>query len=68
MVGLLPSMKVGFICFNESPLKTMKKFFLFHPQKLFSIQRYLNFRPDLFGHVIKPLDKKANLKIYGVIN
>ena len=28
--GLLPSEKLSFICFGESPLKIIKKWFLFH--------------------------------------
>ena len=38
------------------------------PQKLVSLQRYLNFCPDF--HAWKQFDKKANLnfKIYDVIN
>ena len=40
------------------------------PQKLVSLQRYLNFCPDFFAHAWKQFDKKANLnfKIYDVIN
>ena len=39
-------------------------------RNLFSFLRYLNFCLDLFGHVGKLLDKKANvyLKIYDIIN
>ena len=38
--------------------------------QLFSFLRYLNFRPDFFGHERKRLDKKAevNFKIYDVTN
>ena len=37
-------------------------------EKFFSFLRYLNFCPDVFGHVGKRLDKKAevNFKIYDV--
>ena len=40
------------------------------PQKLVSLQRYLNFCPDFFANAWKQFDKKANLnfKIYDVIN
>ena len=38
--------------------------------QLFSFLRYLNVRPDFFGHEGKRLDKKAevNFKIYDVTN
>ena len=33
--GLLPSEKLSFICFGESPLKIIKKWFLFHLKNSF---------------------------------
>ena len=65
---LLYPKKVDFICFNEHPLKRWKMLFI-PSQKLFSLDRYLNFCSDSFGHVGKWLDKKAkvNFKTYDVI-
>lgn len=43
-----PSKNFGFICFYESPLKSMKK--------LFSFLKYLFFCSEVFDHVRKQLD------------
>ena len=55
---------------NWMPFKSDQKCFLFNFESSFLFLRYLNFCPDIFGHVRKRLDKKAkvNFKIYGVIN
>lgn len=55
--------KISFACFNESPLKVTKNTFHF---KL----RYLNFCHELFAHVGKRIDKKAqvNFEIHDVMN
>ena len=45
-VGLSPSKKFRFICFNESPLKMMKNAFYFI-LKLFFFSKYLNFCLDI---------------------
>ena len=59
-----PSKRVGFIFFNESPLKMIKNAFNF---KLFSFSRYSNFCPDFFVNVQNQLDDfKVNFKIYDV--
>ena len=54
---------------NESPLKIIKKSFLFH-FKTFLFLRYLNFCPGIFDHIGKQLDKKTkvNFKIYDLKN
>ena len=44
-VRLPPFKKICFICFNESPLKSLKMHFI-SSLKLFSFSRYLNFCPD----------------------
>ena len=44
-VGLSPSQKNCFICFNESPLKMIKNAFLFHLKNSFCSQ--------LIGHIEK---------------
>ena len=64
-VGHSPSKKVGFTCFNGRPLKMMKNTFYFILEA-FPFSRYLNFCPDIFGHVGKQLDRKpkVNIKIY----
>ena len=49
--GLLPSKKVGFICFNESPLKIIIKFYL-----------ESSFCPDFVVMQEKGLIRKLNLK------
>ena len=60
----LRSKKVGFVCFNESPLKWLKCFFFF--LKVLFVLKILNFCPNIFGLVGKGLDKKAkvNFKTY----
>ena len=58
-VGLSPSKKVCFIILNKSPLKKMKKCFLFHIESEFLFLTYLSFCPDFLGHVGKRLDKKS---------
>ena len=58
-VGLSPSKKVCFIILNKSPLKKMKKCFLFHIETEFLFLTYLSFCPDFLGHVGKRLDKKS---------
>ena len=49
-VGLSPSKKILFICFDESPLKMMKNSFYFTLEALFlhKIFKFLSWR---FGHV-----------------
>ena len=60
-VGLSPSKKDFFICFNKSPLKMMKHAFYFMlKRKIFSLLGYLHFCHDFFGYVEKRLDNKAN--------
>ena len=60
-----PSKRVGFLFFNESPLKMIKNAFNF---KLFSFSRYSNFCPKFFVDVRNQLDDfKVNFKIYDVI-
>ena len=59
-VGLLPSKNVGFICFNESPLKIMKIYFYFTLKAPF-VLKVINFWPDFFGHAGKRFDKKLRL-------
>ena len=66
---LSSSKKLGFICFNESPLKMMNNAFYFI-LKAFLFLRDLQFCPDFFGYVGKQLYKKAmvNFKIYDITN
>ena len=52
------SKKLGFICFNESPLKMMNNAFYFI-LKVFLFLRDLQFCPDFFGYVGKRLDKES---------
>ena len=47
-VGLSPSKKVAFICFNESPLKMMKNASHCMLKALFVLEKYLQFCPDFF--------------------
>ena len=65
VVNFSSSKEVGFVCFNENPLKTMKNAFYFILKTLFFL-RYLNFCPDFCGHVKKRFHKKAkvNSKYY----
>ena len=49
-LGLSPSKKVGFVCFNESPLKMIKNAFYFILKVLF-VHKIFNFCPGLFGHL-----------------
>ena len=57
---------------TESALQIMKNAFYFILKALYvlSFIKYLGFRPEFFGYVEKPLDKKAKVdfKIYDVIN
>ena len=48
--------RVGFICFDENPLKNDEKWFLFQLKALFVIKIF-KFCPELFGHVGKRLDR-----------
>ena len=45
-VGLSPSKKVNFICFNKSPLKMIKNVFLFHIKSSLLILKIFSFFPD----------------------
>ena len=54
-VGLSPSKKHDFVCFNESPLKIMKNAFYFKLQTLF-VLKIFKFLYWLFGHVKRELD------------
>ena len=51
-VGLSPSNKIIFICFNESPLKMMRNTFYFIVKTLF-VLKITEFLSWLFGHVEK---------------
>ena len=51
-VGLSPSKKVCFICFNESPIKMMKNAF-YLILKAFFLHKILKFLYLLFGHMEK---------------
>ena len=51
-VGLSPSKKICFVCFNEGPFKTMKNAFYFIWKALF-ILKVFKFLSWLFGHVEK---------------
>ena len=51
-VGLSPSIKICFICFNESSLKLMKNAFYFILKALF-VLKIFRFFSWLFGHVEK---------------
>ena len=66
-LGLSPSKKVVFLCFNESPLKMMKNVFYFMLKTLFVLEIF-QFLSWLFGYAEKQLDKKAwvNFKICDV--
>ena len=68
-VGPTPSIKVGFICFNETSLKMVRNAFYF-TLKVLSFFRFSIFFPDVFGHAGKRLDKKdqVNFKTYDVTN
>ena len=44
-------------------IKVNEKSFLYQIKKVFSFLRYLNFSPDVYGHVGKHLDKKANVNL-----
>ena len=44
-------------------IKVNEKSFLYQIKKVFSFLRYLNFSPDVFDHVGKHLDKKANVNL-----
>ena len=64
-----PFKKVGFICFNESPLNMTKNVFYFIVKALFILKIFKFFRA-FFGDVGKRLDKRTNdsFKIYEIIN
>ena len=59
-VGLSTCKKVGFICFNENPLKMLNNGFYFI-LIAFLLFRYLHFYRDVFGYVGKWLSKFQNL-------
>ena len=42
-VGHSPSKKVGFVCFNESPLKVIKNAFYFMLKTLFILEIFMIF-------------------------
>ena len=50
-VGLSPSRKICFICFNESTLKMMKNAFYFI-LKAFIVLKIFKFLSELFVHVV----------------
>ena len=62
--------QVGFIWFNQSPLKTKKNVFYIILKALFFIKIFLNFCPNSFRLVGKLLNQKAkvNFKITDIIN
>ena len=62
--------QVGFILFNQSPLKTKKNAFYIILKALFFIKIFLNFCPDSFRLVGKRLNQKAkvNFEISHIIN
>ena len=66
-IGLSPSKKVGFIGFNESPLKFLNNP-LYFILKALIVLKIFNFCLDFFIHAGKELDKKAkvNFKIYDI--
>ena len=59
-VGLSPSKKVVFICFNESPSKVMENTFYFK-LKAFLVLEVFRFLSQLFGYLEKRLGKKAKV-------
>ena len=63
----MSSIKVVFICFNESPLKLIKNAFYFMLKAVF-VLKIISFLSSLFGYVEKRLDKKVkvNFKMYDV--
>ena len=65
-VGLSPSKKVFFVCFNDSPSKIMKNAFYFIIKALFVL--IFNFFPWLFEHEEKTawLERQVNFDIYDV--
>ena len=66
-VGLSPSKKVAFICFNENPFKMMINASYFMLKALFILKIFI-FLSWLFGYVEKRFDKKGKVdfKIYEV--
>ena len=66
-VGLSPSKKVFFVCFNDSPSKIMKNAFYFIIKALFVLIIF-KFFPWLFGHEEKTawLERQVNFDIYDV--
>ena len=55
---------------TESSFTVMKNVFYFTLKALFVLEKYLNFCPDIFSHLEKQLDKRAEVvfKIDDVIN
>ena len=66
-IGLSSSKKVGFIGFNESPLKFLNNS-LYFILKALVVLKIFNFCLDFFIHVGKQLNKKdkVNFKIYDI--